>query len=187
MGAFSRIWPGRRGRRAAAVAGLAVIAVGGVAACQPGGVSSATVAYTTDRTATAELTRRHVNVRWLTCTADYGDRSSRTTSPSAAAQTIASVDCRGQTADNRAVTVTGKVTGGVDGACVRGDLTAEVGGRQWFHVNGLGNCDATTGPAYTPPVTYAPTRGGRQPGPTVTVTRTIWCKGDPTCWPVQGK
>ncbi len=31
-----------------------------------------------------------------------------------------------------------------------------------------------------------PTTPG-QPGPTVTVTRTIWCQGDPTCRPVQGK
>ena len=187
MGAFSRIWQGRRERRAVAVAGFAVIAAGGVVACQPGSVSSAAVAYTTDKTATAELTRQHVNVRWLTCTAYYGGKSSKTGSPSATEQTIATVDCKGQTDDNRAVTVTGKVTRTVDGACVRGDLTAKVGGKEWFHVDGLGNCDATTGPTYTPPVTYAPSNGGRQPGPTVTVTRTIWCKGDPTCWPVQGK
>ncbi len=65
---------------------------------------------------------------------------------------------------------------------MRGDLTAKVGGKVWFHVDGLGDCNATTGPTYRPP-----THG--QPGPTVTVTvtRTIWCKGDPTCWPVEGK
>lgn len=187
MGAFSRIWQGRRERRAVAVAGLAVLGVGGVVACQPAGMSSAAVAYTTDQTATAELTRQHVNVRWLTCTANYGGKSSDTRSPSATDRTVATVDCKGQTGDNRDITVTGKVTRAVDGACVRGNLTAKVGGKEWFHVDGLGNCDATKGPTYTPPVTYAPSNGGPRPGPTVTVTRTIWCKGDPTCWPVQGK
>jgi hypothetical protein len=167
-----------------AVAGLAAAAVGGVAACDPGGLGSASVAYTTDQTATKELQRQHVTVRWLNCTASYGDRGG-TATPSASESTVASVDCRGQTDDGRDITVTGKVTRAVEGACVRGDLTAEVGGRRVFHVSGLGDCSATTGPAYTPPVTYRPTGPG--PTVTVTVTRTLWCKGDPTCWPVEGK
>ena len=52
MGALRRI--GRRPalRRLAAVTGLSVVAVGGVVACQPGDLSSASVAYTTDQTAT---------------------------------------------------------------------------------------------------------------------------------------
>ncbi len=169
---------------------LVVSAVGGAVACDPGGLSTASVAYTTDRTATAELNRRHASVRWLTCTGNYGGDKAYTPgrpTPSASATTVVTVDCQGETKDGRKITVTGKVTRAVDGACVRGDLTAEVGGKEWFHVSGLGNCDATTGPTYRPPVTHRPTNG--QPGPTVTVTvtRTVWCQGDPTCWPVQGK
>ncbi|MET8243003.1 hypothetical protein ABZV31_00335 [Streptomyces sp. NPDC005202] len=191
MGVWRRIRRRARGRRVMAAAGLAVAAAGGAVACDPGGLSSASVAYTTDRTATAELNRQHASVRWLSCTATYGSGNKAYTpgksTPSASETTVASVDCRGQTNDGRDITVTGKVTRAVDGACVRGDLTAKVGGKVWFHVHGLGDCSATTGPTYTPPVTYRPTHG--QPGPTVTVTvtRTIWCKGDPTCWPVEGK
>ncbi|MGW7383758.1 hypothetical protein [Streptomyces sp. NPDC054794] len=169
------------------MAGLVVLAVGGVVACEPGDLNTATVAYTTDLTATAELKRQHVDVNWLSCTGHYGNKGhtpGKTASPSES--TVVSVDCQGQTKDGRKITVTGKVTKAVDGACVRGDLVAKVGGKQWFHVKGLGNCKARPGPTYKPPVTYRPSHG-RQPGPTVTVTRTIWCKGDPTCWPVEGK
>lgn len=172
-----------------AAAGLAALAAGGVVACDPGGLSTASVAYTTDRTATAELNRRHTSVQWLSCTAHYGSGGRTATAgkptPSASRTTVASVDCQGKTKDGRKITVTGKVTRAVSGACVRGNLTAKVGGRVLFHVSGLGDCDATTGPTYRPPITHGPTGG--QPGPTVTVTRTIWCKGDPTCWPVEGK
>lgn len=161
--------------------GLVAVAVGGLTACDPGGLSAATVAYTTDQTATKELERRHVDVRWLTCTAGYGNRGGAT--PSAGEETVATVDCRGQTRDGRDISVTGKVTRAVEGSCVRGDLTAKVGGKERFRVSGLGDCDATPSPVRPP---------GNGPGPaqptvTVTVTRTIWCQGDPTCWPVQGK
>ncbi|POX47065.1 hypothetical protein C3489_30545 [Streptomyces sp. Ru71] len=166
-----------RGTRVAGAAGLVVVAVGSVVACDPAGLSSATVAYTTDQTATRELERQHVDVRWLTCTADYGNRVS---SPSATEDTVATVDCRGQTGDGKDITVKGKVTRAVQGACVRGDLTATVGGKELFHVRGLGNCNATPSPVRPP-------GNGPQPTVTVTVTRTIWCQGDPTCWPVQGK
>ncbi|MGY5044728.1 hypothetical protein ACWDE0_03570 [Streptomyces sp. 900105755] len=187
MGALRRIWGRPRGTRAAAAAGLAVIAVGGAVACQPSDLNTATVAYTTDRTATAELKRQHVDVDWLTCTGNHGS-SARSTmgtkTPSATSTTVVSVDCRGRTRDGRDITVTGRVTKAVSGACVRGNLVAKVGGKEWFRVNGLGNCDATPGPAYS---TYRPPTYGQRPGPTVTVTKTIWCQGDPKCWPVQGK
>ncbi|MFE0513613.1 hypothetical protein [Streptomyces sp. NPDC058964] len=187
MGVLRRIRRRPCGTRVAAVAGLAVLAVGGAVACRPGDLNSATAAYTTDKTATAELERQHVKVRWLSCTGNYGNKAPTPgKTPSPRESTVVSVDCQGQTDDGRKITVTGRVTKAVDGACVRGDLVAEVGGKQWFHVKGLGNCDARPGPTYTPPVTHRPP-GGQQPGPTVTVTRTIWCKGDPTCWPVEGK
>ncbi|WP_234539383.1 hypothetical protein [Streptomyces shenzhenensis] len=202
MGALRRIWGRPRGTRVAAVAGLAVIAVGGVAACQPSGLNTATVAYTTDRTATVELERQHVDVSWLTCTGNSGSSGSSTKTtkttkgasgtnsanstkaPSADETGVVSVDCQGRTKDGRSITVTGRVTKAVSGACVRGNLVAKVGGKEWFRVTGLGNCDATPGPTYG---TYRPPTYGQRPGPTVTVTKTIWCQGDPTCWPVQGK
>ncbi|MCX5420704.1 hypothetical protein [Streptomyces sp. NBC_00078] len=185
MGALRRIWRRPRGRRVAAAAVLVMTAVGGAVACDPGGLNSAAVAYTTDQTATKELERQKVDVQWLSCTANYGDNKASTgkAAPSASETTVADVDCQGQTKDRREITVTGKVTRAVSGACVRGDLTAKVGGKQWFHVSGLGNCNATPSP-----ILNNPSRG-QQPGATVTVTvtKTIWCKGDPQCWPVQGK
>ncbi|WP_228753962.1 hypothetical protein [Streptomyces solaniscabiei] len=186
MGALRRIWripnivsiPGARGgRRVVPVAVGAVVAVGGLVACDPGGLSSASVAYTTDQTVTRELDRRDAGVRWLTCTASFeGDGATA----SAGEETVASVDCEGKTDDGQDITVHGKVTRVVNGACVRGDLTAEVGGKEWFHVKGLGNCDARTSPPANRPTQD-------RPGPTVTVTRTIWCPDDPHCRPVEGK
>ncbi|WP_051790107.1 hypothetical protein [Streptomyces sp. NRRL S-1022] len=173
MGVSRRI---RRGARAAAVVGFVGVGAGAVTACQPGGLGSATVAYTTDRTATAALEHRHVDVAWLTCTGRQGDDRTHGTSPAPSESTVVSVDCRGETHDGRKIVVTGLVTRAVDGACVRGDLTAEVGGRQVFHADGLGNCAATPGPTYRPPT-------GGQPKPDVTVTVTV----TRTVWPVQGK
>jgi hypothetical protein len=167
----------RRIRRLAPVVVGAVVAVGGVVACEPGGLSTASVAYTTDQTVTRELERRKAEVRWLTCTASYGDDGG---SASASEDTVASVDCEGETGDGKDVTVDGEVTRAVNGACVRGDLTAKVDGKQWFRVQGLGNCDATSAPPANRP-------SQQGPGPTVTVTRTIWCPDDPHCRPVEGK
>jgi hypothetical protein len=184
MGALRRIWRRPKGWRTAAVSGLLVVAAGGAVACQPGDLSSASVAYTTDQTATRQLERQHVNVRWLSCSGDYGNKASASGwTPAPAESTVVTVDCQGQTDDKREITVKGRVTRAVDGKCVRGDLRATVGGKEWFHVSGLGDCGAGTP---TPPASYHPITPG-QPRPTVTVTKTIWCQGDPTCWPVQGK
>ena len=89
--------------------------------------------------------------------------------PSASETTVADVDCQGQTKDRREITVTGKVTRAVSGACVRGDLTAKVGGKQWFHVSGLGNCKATPSP-----ILNRTPRADSSPGPPSpsTVTKT---------------
>jgi hypothetical protein len=168
--------------RAVVVAGLAVVAVGGVVACEPGGLSAATVAYTTDQTATAEIERRDVDVRWLTCTADYGEGGS-----SAGEETVASVDCEGETGDGRDITVDGQVTRAVDGSCVRGDLKADVGDKQLFRVSGLGDCKSATPSPVGPPGSAQPAQPGR-PTVTVTVTKTVWCSdGKPGCAPVEGK
>ncbi|MFJ7147770.1 hypothetical protein ACIQVT_06160 [Streptomyces sp. NPDC100445] len=164
-----------------AAAGLVVLATAAAVACRPGGLGSATVAYTTDRTATAALERRHVNVAWLTCTGRDGDGRTHGTSPTAGT-TVVSVDCQGRTGDGRDIAVTGQVTEVVDGACVRGDLTARVGDRQVFRVDGLGDCSAPPGPTYRPP-----TVGRPEPTVTVTVTRTVLCRTVDPCGPVTGK
>ncbi|MFD7435729.1 hypothetical protein [Streptomyces sp. NPDC059861] len=178
MGA-SRCIRGRpRGWRAAGAVVVVVAGAGGLVACEPGTPSSATVAYTTDELVTRELERREADVRWLTCTADFGDRSA--SAPSASVRTVADVDCEGRTTDGRDITVTGEVTRAVGGACVRGDLTAKIDGREWFRVTGLGDCDATS----APPVGGNPPGGG--PTTTVTVTKTVYCRSAPTCWP-EGK
>ncbi|MEU0738056.1 hypothetical protein [Streptomyces sp. NPDC006134] len=179
-----RWWP--RGRRAVVAGAFAALAVGGAAACDPGGLGSASVAYTTDETVTRELNRQKAGVRWLTCTASYGDGGTASARPASGqtAASVASVDCEGETEDGKEITVDGEVTRVVDGACVRGNLTAKVDGKVWFRVDGLGDCDATP----TPPA------GGtarERPGPTatvtVTVTKTVWCQEHPKCWPTEGK
>jgi hypothetical protein len=157
---------------------VAAVAVGAVA-CDPGGLSAATVAYTTDQTVTRELERQKADVRWLTCTANFGDDGRST--PTASEDTVADVECQGETSDGKEITVSGKVTRAVDGRCIRGDIVAKVDGKEWFHVKGLGDCTAPG----TPPVNR-PSGPGPDPAVTVTVTKTIWCHGDPECWP-QGK
>ncbi|MDF3149714.1 MULTISPECIES: hypothetical protein [unclassified Streptomyces] len=170
----------------AGVAGLAVVAVGGVVACDPGGLSSATVAFTTDQTVTAELERQKADVQWLNCTGSYddgnGNGNGKSAAPTASENTVVKVDCEGETKDGKDITVTGRITRAVSGACVRGDLVAKIDGKEWFHVNGLGNCDATPSPV------NPPGNGGQQPGPTVTVTvtKTVYCQERPNCWP-EGK
>ncbi|MFR9799510.1 hypothetical protein ACL02U_26990 [Streptomyces sp. MS06] len=178
MRAASRV---RRRARAAAAAALAVLAAGTVAGCEPGGVSTAAVAFTTDQVATKELNRQHVGVRRLDCTAGYGSHGA---TPSAGQSSVATVDCRGRTDDGAAITVTGRVTRAVSGSCVRGELVGTVGGKELFHARGLGDCDGRT----PSPVGAAPTGAQRgRPTVTVTVTRTVWCRTDAHCRPVQGK
>ncbi|MDX3311089.1 hypothetical protein ACWGH3_14825 [Streptomyces sp. NPDC054884] len=152
MGALRRI-------RLVPVTAVAVAAIG-VVGCEPGGLSTMSVAHTTDVAATAEIQRRDVDVRWLTCTAHYGDEKK--------AGAVAAVDCRGKTADGRDITVKGQVARAVDGACVRGDLTAAVGRKQLFRVSGLGDCGSATPSPVKPSGSAAP--GAR---PTVTVTVTV--------------
>jgi hypothetical protein len=157
----------RHRARAVALAGLVVVGVGVLAACRPGEFGPASVAYTTDRTATAALEQRHLHVSRLTCSGRHAGHGGAHGGPPAPGETtVVSVDCRGETDDGLRIVVTGLVTGAVDGACVRGNLTAQVGGRQVFRVGGLGDCSATPGPVYRAPA-------GVGPAVTVTVTRTV--------------
>ncbi|QFR02538.1 hypothetical protein F9278_13890 [Streptomyces phaeolivaceus] len=148
-------------------------------ACEGGGLNTGAVAFTTDQLGTEELERQGLDVQWLNCTASYDGDGKKSEGPSASVATVANVDCQGEDKEGRKITVTGKVTKEVNGRCVRGDLTAKVGGKEWFHVEGLGNCEA--------PASDRPGQPG-QPGPTVTVTvtQTIWCRKDPACVP-EGK
>ncbi|MEU9557418.1 hypothetical protein [Streptomyces fumanus] len=174
----------RRGRRAVLAAGLVGVAVGGAVACDPGGLNTGSVAFTTDQTVTRELNRQKADVRWLTCTASVDDDGA---SASASERTVAEVHCEGQTDDGKDISVDGEVSRVVEGACVRGRITAKVDGKEWFTVDGLGNCDATpTPPVNNRPTDNGPTDNGPRPTSTVTVTKTVYCQERPGCWP-EGK
>ncbi|MEU1180496.1 hypothetical protein ABZ464_23100 [Streptomyces sp. NPDC005820] len=149
MGALRRIW----------LLVFVPVVVGGAVACEPGGgVSGMSVAYTTDQAATAEIERRDVDVRWLTCTAERDDP-------------LVSVDCQGETGDGKDITVAGKIVRAVDGKCVRGDLRADVGEKELFRVGGVGDCGtATPSPVEAPSTPPGPAGSAR---PTVTVTVTV--------------
>ncbi|PSM43320.1 hypothetical protein C6Y14_10850 [Streptomyces dioscori] len=176
MGALRRIR-----HRGPAITLAAVSAVFALVACEPGdGLNTAAVAITTDQKGTSELEKRGVDVQWLTCTASYGEKNEP--SPSASVHSVASVDCTGETKDGQDISIKGQVTQEVDGTCVRGDLTATVGGKEVFRLNVLGNCQANTPPADNP-TTPPPD----QPGATVTVTRTVTVYPNPSCSCISGK
>lgn len=182
MGATNRAPRGARWwRRQALTAGFAVTTVLGITACEGGGLTSAAVAITTDKTVTDRLNDQKADVRWLSCTASYGDKDGK--SDKDGKDTVAAVDCQGETQDGKEITVTGRITHAINGACVRGNITAKVDGKQVFRVDGLGDCDSTS-----PPRVGEPTqRGGPRPTVTVTVTTTVWCEEYPSCRPVEGK
>ncbi|MFG2497037.1 hypothetical protein ACGFSB_02305 [Streptomyces sp. NPDC048441] len=201
----------RRRRRVVCAVAFAGAAALGAAACDPvdGGMNSAAVAITVDQMGTKELERQHLDVLWLSCTATFKDK----VTPSSGAEprdTVATVDCQGQAKEGKGpggsthITIKGKVWKVVDERCVRGDLTARVGGKEWFRVDVLGDCsgggngngsgsgngsgggggggDSSATPE--PPASHQP------PGPTVTVTVTADPPPrppDPTCSCFQGK
>ncbi|MFJ3085216.1 hypothetical protein [Streptomyces sp. NPDC086838] len=168
----SRAWGRRTARRFPAALCLAVAAVAGLAACEPAdgvnALNTASVAVTTDRTATRALEHEGVHVRWLSCTAslDKGG-ATRSAAPYASARRVAEVHCDGKTKSGGDIALDGKVTHAVEGRCVRGDMTARTGGRAVFRATLLGDC---TAPATTAPPAGGPGRGN---GPTATVTVTV--------------
>ncbi|WP_461058150.1 hypothetical protein [Streptomyces pseudoechinosporeus] len=152
------------------------------------------MAITTDQVGTRELERQGVDVRWVSCTASYGESATAGNSPNA--RSVATVDCVGEDKEGRDITIKGKVTQEVDGKCVRGDLIARVGGKEWFRADVLGNCDAadptTAAPTPSPPdddhgSTPPVDHETSPPGPTVTVTTTVTERPSPTCSCHQGK
>ncbi|MGW5862230.1 hypothetical protein ACWFRJ_08670 [Streptomyces sp. NPDC055239] len=152
MGALRRIRDraadvsGRR-RQVLFAVGFAGAAVIGVAACEPvdEGTNTSAVAVTTDDLATKELERQNLDVLWISCTARYKDRVTPSSGESGQ-NTDVTVDCQGQARtgkgsdDTSNITVKGTVWSVVDGHCVRGNLTAKVEDKVWFHVNVLGDC-----------------------------------------------
>ncbi|MGW4028981.1 hypothetical protein ACWEFL_06600 [Streptomyces sp. NPDC004838] len=140
----------------------------GLTACEPAadGLSTVSVAFTTDRTATHTMERLGFSVSWFSCTATLGDGDG-SASPSATPAT-AEVDCRGETASGQKLTLNGTVTDERSGSCVRGRMTARVDGEFAFEASVLGTC-ATKTPSAT---VKTPRPGGARPTVTVTVTET---------------
>ncbi|CAM5304900.1 hypothetical protein SALBM135S_04734 [Streptomyces alboniger] len=174
--------------------GLAGAAALGVTACEPanGDMNTSAVALTTDRMGTKELERQQLDVAWLSCTARYESRVTPESGSSADEDASVTVDCQGESDDGEDITIKGSVHSLVDGSCVRGNLTAKVEGKVWFHVDVLGNCDAGTGDGggddggdaggggHSDPADQPPTQEEPRPGPTSTVTVTVG-PPDPTC------
>ncbi|MFG2646928.1 hypothetical protein [Streptomyces sp. NPDC048436] len=196
---------------AVALTGAGVL---GAAACDPvdGGMNSAAIAITVDRMGTKELERQHLDVLWVSCTATFKDKSTPA-GGTPKRDTVATVDCQGQAKEGKGpggttdITIKGKVWKLVDGRCVRGDLTAKVGGKVWFRVDVLGDCSGGGGggsdgggepshepshqPSHEPSHEPSdPPASHQPPAPTVTVTVTADPpprEPDPTCSCFKGK
>ena len=175
----SRAWGRRATRRIPAAVCLAATAVVGVTACEPtDGLNTASIAVTTDRTATRALEHEGVDVQWLTCTANVNGGEAKASparagSATASPRRLADVDCSGRTKDGRDITVAGQVRQAVDGRCVRGDLTAKADGRTVFRASLLGNCEAPLPTAAPDDGKGGGGGGGGGARPTVTVTVTV--------------
>ncbi|MFH8368988.1 hypothetical protein [Streptomyces sp. NPDC018031] len=134
-----------RGGRLLAVVAVTGAVIGLTVACEPDedrGLSAIGVAYTTDKVATEALERGHVQVRWMTCSGDAkGDERVGRSGSSRPPVREVSVRCRGRAEKNDAdIRVEGVVTHERQGACVRGDLTAKLDGRQVFRADVIGDC-----------------------------------------------
>ncbi|MGW6059967.1 hypothetical protein [Streptomyces sp. NPDC055189] len=208
MGALRRIrdhsvGAGGRRRRVLYAVGFAGAAVIGVAACDPvdGSMNTAAVAITTDEMATKELERQHLDVLWISCTARFKDRVTPSSGDPEEKADV-DVDCQGQARNGKGsddtsnITVKGVVWSVVDGHCVRGSLTAKVDGKQWFHVEVLGNCeggdDGTDDGNWDDGNDNGDDQGGDKPDepdqpPAATVTVTVPGTPDPTCSCFKGK
>lgn len=172
----SRAWRNRRIRRFPAVICLTGTVVAGLSACDPvNGLNSASIAVTTDQTATRALEHEGVHVRWLSCTARTGggaSTGSRTGSSTPATSRIADVDCNGRTKEGEDISLDGKVDREVEGRCVSGDMTAKAAGKTVFRATMLGNCDAAPSSSAPPRPPAGGSGGGARPTVTVTVTVT---------------
>ncbi|WNE96510.1 hypothetical protein PS467_14790 [Streptomyces luomodiensis] len=175
MGVFSRV---ERGRAALAVVAVGAAAVA-VTGCEPaeGGLSSVTIAITTDKVASHALERGGVGVRWMSCNAEFrkgrtvgaspareSERTRASDSPretERAQETDARVDCRGRTDSDKDIRVSGRVTYVRENHCVRGDLTGEVDGRKVFQANVIGECQGRALDTASPRPTFSHPREHR--------------------------
>ncbi|WP_308315000.1 hypothetical protein [Streptomyces sp. C10-9-1] len=165
-----------RAWRTVAAAGACAVGLAGTAACQPvgGGLNSAAVAVTTDRTATSTLERLTFEVAWFSCRAQAPTPAPGSTATGAPA--AATVDCEGETESGQEITLDGTVTEERAGVCVRGDMTARIAGETVFEATMLGDCSAAA--TASPEPSRQP--GDRPvPGATVTVTRTVTVTAEP--------
>ncbi|MER8155417.1 hypothetical protein [Streptomyces sp. NPDC094472] len=127
---------------------MSVAAVGAavaVTACEPtgSGISSVTVAITTDQVVTEALERGGVGVRWMSCNAEFKNGRTAGASPSRSersGETDARVDCHGRTDSDKDIRIKGRVTYVRADHCVRGDVTGEVDGRKVFEAQVIGEC-----------------------------------------------
>jgi hypothetical protein len=122
MGRDGKVWV------VTGLVGVAVAVLVGASGCDPAdGLGASAVSVTTDQLATHALKNDKVTVQWLSCSASSGDKK-------------AQVDCVGRTDDQQKISVKGSVTEQQDGRCIRGRLTAVVGKKTIFDVQGLGDC-----------------------------------------------
>ncbi|MEU9606899.1 hypothetical protein [Streptomyces sp. NPDC048057] len=178
----------RRTTVRAATAGLAGAALVVLTACEPTAheLSANSVSLTTDQTATSTLERIGFDVRWFSCTTTVeraegkngdGDvRGDGATKPAPGGVTEpATVACEGKTRKGQPITLKGKVTDEIAGACVRGDLDARVDGQLVFEARYLGNCaGGPSGTTTRDASTRRPAADERaRPTVTVTVTETV--------------
>ncbi|MEU0369496.1 hypothetical protein ABZ070_04395 [Streptomyces sp. NPDC006283] len=156
-------------RRTPVLLTACAVAVLGVTACEPaaGGLNSAAVAITTDRTATSTLERLTFDVAWFSCTGKADASPVPAASGTPAPPRSVTVDCRGETGSGQVITLTGKVTEERAGTCVRGDMTARVDKKVVFRATMLGTCDTAA------PGSATPRTGQPRPTVTVTVTETV--------------
>ncbi|MFE7122082.1 hypothetical protein ACFU99_42275 [Streptomyces sp. NPDC057654] len=77
--------------------------------------------------------------------------------------TAVGVDCQGRTKDGKKIIVYGRVTGISGDSCVRGSLTAKVGGKTVFTSTVLGSCAGEASSA--PPEAGRPSSSSWTPQP----------------------
>ncbi len=180
MGAF-RWLRGRRLLWGTGVVGIVGVGVGALVGCEPtaGGLSAINVSVTTDQLATRALERNNVTVQWLACSGQV-EGTGKTSKGSPPPVTAVGVDCQGRSGDGKKIIVYGRVTGISGDSCVRGNLTAKVGGRTVFTSTVLGSCAGGGGPTSAPSGTAS---GPDQPAPRPSRTHRPWPTSSDSCAP----
>ncbi|MEU7045442.1 hypothetical protein AB0A77_30905 [Streptomyces varsoviensis] len=143
------------------------------------------MSVTTDQLATRALERNNVPVQWLACSGQV-EGTGKKDKGSPPPVTAVGVDCQGQTKDGKKIIVYGRVTGISGDSCVRGNLTAKVGGKTVFTATVLGSCDGD-GDGESPGPSSG---GGRTDAPAPhqpTQSHQPWPSASDTCSPKQSE